>query len=98
MKRFLLVSILLVLLSIPTRSMARTNVFFSFGIGIFAPVFIAPSPVFVAPPPVVLVPSPVIAQPAHLIITPYGHVIKVKHKIKHHKIKFMDEFEDDDDD
>lgn len=96
MKRFLLVSILLVLLSIPTRSMARTNVFLSFGIGIPAPVFIAPAPVFVAPPPVIVAPSyPVIVQPAPVIITPYGYVIK--HKIKHHKIKF-EEFEDDDDD
>lgn len=95
MKRFLLVSILLVLLSIPTRSMARTNVFLSFGIGIPAPVFIAPAPVFVATP-VALVPSPVIVQPAPVIFTPYGYMIK--HKIKHHKIKFVDEFEDDDDD
>jgi len=94
MKRFLLVSILLVLLSIPTRSMARTNVFLSFGTGIPALVFIAPAPVFVAPP-VAVVPSPVIVQPAPVIITPYGYVIK--HKIKHHKIKF-EEFEDDDDD
>ena len=87
MKRFLLVSILLVLLSIPTRSMARTNVFLSFGTGIPAPVFVAR--------PVAVVPSPVIVQPAPVIITPYGYVIK--HKIKHHKIKF-EEFEDDDDD
>jgi hypothetical protein len=44
-----------------------------------------------------VVPSyPVIIQPAPVIITPYGHV--VKHKVKHDKIKFVDEFEDEDDD
>ncbi|HZX13006.1 MAG TPA: virulence factor [Thermodesulfobacteriota bacterium] len=95
MKKFSLVVILIVVFIIPTTSMARTNVFLSFGIGIPAPVFIAPNPVFVTPPVVVAPYYPVIVQPAPVIITPYGYVIK--HKIKHHKIKF-EEFEDDDDD
>lgn len=90
MKRLLVLAFLLTLVLIPATSIARTNVFLSFGVGIPAPVYVAPAPVFVAPQPVVVAPNPVYVQPAPVIISPYGHVIKYKY--------WPYEYDDDDDD
>ncbi|MGB7291545.1 MAG: hypothetical protein WBD99_05190 [Thermodesulfobacteriota bacterium] len=93
MKKFLLIVFLLALFLIPTSSIARTNVFLNFGLGIPAPVYLAPSPVYIAPPPY-FVPQPVIVQPAPVIISPYGP--HFKHRIKHHELDFDDYYEYDD--
>jgi len=93
MKKFLLIVFMLALFLIPTSSMARTNFFLSFSVGIPAPIYIAPSPVFVAPPPY-FVPQPLIVQPAPVIIIPYGPYFK--HKIKRHEIDFEDYYDYDD--
>lgn len=97
MKKLLLISVLVVVLSVPATSMARTNVFFNFGIGVPAPVFIAPSPFVVAPAPVFVVPvhpfivRPVrVIEPAPVIIVPRGYVI--------HDQRHFREFEEDEDD
>ncbi|MCI0454457.1 MAG: hypothetical protein L0Y68_05630 [Candidatus Dadabacteria bacterium] len=90
MKKLLISLIILALVLIPIASMARTNVFLSFGVGIPAPVYVAPAPVFVAPQPVIVAPNPVYVQPAPVIISPYGQVIKYKYKPY--------EYDDDDDD
>ena len=81
-KLLLIISVLLAVLFFPAISKARTNVFFNFGIGIPAPVFIARIPVVVAPAPVFVVPihpfivRPVrVIEPAPVIIVPGGHVI-----------------------
>ena len=79
MKKLFLASILFLVLLIPASSMARTDVSLNFGIGIPAPVFIAPSPVVVAPPP------PVFVQPAPVIV---GHPVWHKH---HRHIRFEEE-------
>jgi hypothetical protein len=93
MKKFLLIGSFLTLFLIPASSMARTNVFLSFGLGIPAPLFVAPAPVYIAPSPYI-VQQPVIVQPAPVIITPYGPFFK--HRIKHHEIEFED-YDDYDD-
>jgi hypothetical protein len=93
MKKFLLIGFFLTLFLIPASSMARTNVFLSFGLGIPAPLFVAPAPVYIAPPPYI-VQQPVIVQPAPVIISPYGPFFK--HRIKHHEIEFED-YDDYDD-
>jgi hypothetical protein len=92
MKKFLLIVFLLAPFLIPTSSIARTNVFLNFGLGIPAPVYLAPSPVYVAPPPY-FVPQPVIVQPAPVIITPYWPYYKHR---KHHEIDFEDYYDSDD--
>lgn len=94
MKRLFVASILFLVLLAPASSMARTDVSLNFGIGIPAPVFIAPSPVVVAPPPPVVVapapvivapPPPVVVQPAPVIV---GHHVWHKH---HRHIRFEEE-------
>lgn len=94
MKKLFVATILLSILLLPSVSIARTDVFLNFGIGIPAPVFVAPAPVVVAPPPPVFVaPTPVIVSPpsvvvqhAPVIVGPPGWYIG-KHRgwYKHHK-------------
>lgn len=100
MNKLFLVAILLLVLLVPATSMARTDVFLNFGIGIPAPVFVAPAPVvvalpppvFVAPAPVVVYPPTVVVQPAPVIVGPPGwYVGKHRGWYKHHK-----HFEEDD--
>jgi hypothetical protein len=94
MKKLILASILFLALLVPASSMARTDVSVNFGVGIPAPVFIAPSPVIVAPPPPVLVapaPAIVVAPPA-VVVQPAP--VFVVHSVwhKHHRhIKFEGE-------
>jgi hypothetical protein len=93
MKRIILLATLLVVLLIPATSMARTDVFFNLGIGIPAPVVVAPPSVLVAPAPVVVYPPAVVVQPAPIIVDPPGwYVGRHKGWYKHHKY----EFEEDD--
>ncbi|MGB7291962.1 MAG: hypothetical protein WBD99_07310 [Thermodesulfobacteriota bacterium] len=73
MKKLLISLIILGVVLIPATTMARTDVFFNFGIGIPAPVYVAPAPVFVAPQPVVVAPSLIYVPPAPVIIPP-GHL------------------------
>ena len=97
MKKLFLVAILLTVFLVPTISMARTDIFLNFGIGIPAPVFIAPfvvaPPVVVAPVPVVISPPAVVVQPAPVIIGPPGwYVGKHRGWYKHHRhIKFEED-------
>jgi hypothetical protein len=87
MKKLFLVAILLLVFLVPPTSMARTDVFLNFGIGIPAPVFVAPAPVVVvAPPPVIVAPPAVVIRSAPVIIDPPGWYIG-KHRgwYKHHK-------------
>jgi hypothetical protein len=64
MKKFLVVTGILLFLLIPSTSMAKTDVFFNLGIGLPLPVFVAPAPViFAPPPPVVVYPAPIYAPP-----------------------------------
>ncbi|GIW48152.1 MAG: hypothetical protein KatS3mg078_2029 [Deltaproteobacteria bacterium] len=74
MKEALLTAFLSLLFAffISTDSMAKTDVFFSFGVGFPAPVFVAPAPVFVVPPTVITLPPPVIVQPAPIFPCPPG--------------------------
>ncbi len=66
MKKLFLVAILLLVFLVPATSMARTNVFLSFGVGIPAPIFVAP--VVVAPSFVTFPTSTVIVEPAPVIV------------------------------
>ena len=90
MKKLLISLIILTVLMIPATSMARSDVFVNFGIGIPAPVYVAPAPVFIVPQPVVVQPRPIFVQPPPVIVNPYGHVIKYKH--------YRYDYDDDDDD
>ncbi len=77
MKKLLLISVLLAILSVPATSMARANVFFNFGIGVPSPAFIAPGPVVIAPAPVFVVPvRPIrVIESAPAIIVPHRYVV-----------------------
>ena len=66
MKKILLLATLLMILLIPATSMARTDVFFNFGLGFPAPLFVAPAPVF-APAPVVFAPGFVFSRPVRVV-------------------------------
>ena len=66
MKKIFLLATLLAILLIPAISMARTDVFFNFGIGFPAPFFVAPAPVF-APAPVVVAPGFVFSRPVRVV-------------------------------
>jgi hypothetical protein len=94
MKKLFVSAILLLVVLVPGASMARTDVFLNFGIGIPAPVFVAPAPIVVAPPPPVFIaPAPVavysptvVVEPAPVIIGPPGwYVGSNKGWYKHHK-------------
>lgn len=92
MKKLFVSAIVLLVLLVPRVSMARTDVFLNFGIGIPAPVFVAPAPVVVAPPPPVFVapaivyPPTVVVQPAPVIIGSPGWYVGKHHGwYKHHK-------------
>jgi PXPV repeat-containing protein len=94
MKKLLLASILFLVLLVPASSMARTDVSVNLGLGIPAPVIIAPNIVFIAPPPPIFVaPAPVIVAPAPAIVVQpdpviVGHPVRHKH---HRHIKFEKE-------
>jgi hypothetical protein len=93
MKRLLLIFVLLAVLAIPATSMAKTDVFVNFGLGV-------PGPVYVAPP-VVVYPRPYIVHPAPVIISPYGHYIRYhkpyRHHHRYHKRYYKHHKYDDDD-
>jgi hypothetical protein len=97
MKKLFLVAVLITVLAIPATSMAGTDFFINFGIGLPAPVYVAPSPVYFAPPPVIVAPRPVFIQPAPVFIAPYGHLKYHKHHKKHYKhyYKYYDDDYDD---
>lgn len=63
MKKYIIIAAALLVLLIPSASMAKTDVFLNFGLGLPLPVYVAPAPVVVAPPPVVVAPAPVIVSP-----------------------------------
>jgi hypothetical protein len=79
MKKLFVSTILLLFLLVPRVSIARTDVFLNFGIGIPVPFFVAPAPVVVYPPSVVVQPAPVIVGP------PGWYVGNHRGWYKHHK-------------
>jgi hypothetical protein len=94
MKKLFLASILFLVLLVPASSMARTDVFLNFGVGVPAPVFIAPAPVVVAPPPPVFVaPAPIIvAPPPFVVVQPAPVIVGPPGWHKHHRhIKFEED-------
>ena len=62
MKKYFIIAAIFLVLLIPSASIAKTDVFLNFGVGLPFPFFVAPAPVVVAPPPVVVAPAPVIVS------------------------------------
>ena len=79
----------LALAGVAGAAQARTDVHFSVGLGVPAPVYYAPPPVYYAPPPVYYSrPAPVYYQPYYPAATYVYGPVRHKHK-RHHRVRVV---------